>query len=324
MGNIQHANAKTTPRIRKEIQESEETISELASRLSLNPKTVTKWKKAGRTEDKKSGPTIPKSTVLTEQEEQIICEFRRVTKFSLDDVFIALMDEIPKMTRSSLHRCLQRHGLSRLPKEDATQKEKKKFKEYHIGYVHIDISEVHSEEGKAYMFVAIDRATKYTYVEIHTRMTQVIACAFLQNFITDVPFIIHTILTDNGAQFTYALLAKHLRPKNKMHPFDLVCEEHDIKHRLTKFRHPWTNGQVEIMNKVLKGHTIKLYHYETLEELKRHTMSFLLLYNYQKKLKALKFQTPYDTMIQIYQVNPEYFKLNPESKSLGLNILLVS
>lgn len=319
MGNIQHANAKTTPRVRQEIQESSETISELAARLSLNPKTISKWKNAGRTRDKKSGPTIPRSTVLTEQEEQVICEFRRVTKFSLDDVFIALMDEIPKMTRSNLHRCLQRHGLSRLPKVDVVKKEKKSFKEYPIGYVHIDISEVHSTQGKSYMFVAIDRATKYTYVEIHERMTQAIACAFLQNFIEDVPFKIHTILTDNGAQFTYKLLSEQLRPKNKVHPFDVVCNEHNIQHRLTKFRHPWTNGQVEIMNKVLKAHTIKLYHYETLKELKRHVMSFLLLYNYQKKLKALKYQTPYDTMIQIYQDNPEYFKLNPVSKSLGLN-----
>lgn len=97
----------------------------------------------------------------------MICEFRRVTKFSLDDVFISLMYEIPKMTHSNLHRCLQRHGLSRLPKENVAKKEKKNFKEYHIGYVYIDISQVHSEQGKAYMFVAIDRATKYTYVEIH-------------------------------------------------------------------------------------------------------------------------------------------------------------
>lgn len=319
MGNIQHANAKTTPRIRKEIQESNESITELAARLSLNPKTIMKWKKAGRIEDKKSGPTVPRSTVLTEQEEQIICEFRRVTKFSLDDVFIALMDEIPKMTRSNLHRCLQRHGLSRLPKVEKKEKEKKRFKSYHIGYVHIDISEVHTEEGKAYMFVAIDRATKYTYVEIHEKMTQAIACTFLKNFIEDVPFKIHTILTDNGAQFTYALLAEHLRPKEKTHPFDMVCIEHNIEHRLTKFRHPWTNGQVEIMNRVLKGHTTKLYHYDTLDILKKHMMSFLLLYNYQKKLKALKYQTPYDTMIKIYQDTPEYFKLNPESKSLGLN-----
>ena len=151
------------------------------------------------------------------------------------------------------------------------------------------------------MFVAIDRVTKYAYVEIHERMTQDIACAFLQNFIKDVPLKIHTILTDNGAQFTYVLLAEHLRPKEKIHPFDVVCNEHNIEHRLTKFRHPWTNGQVEIMNKVLKSHTIKLYHYETLEMLKPHIMSFLLLCNYQKKLKALKYQTPYDTIIQIYQ-----------------------
>ena len=59
MGDIQHANAKTTPRIRKEIQESSETISELAARLSLNPKTVTKWKSEKRITDKKSGPTTP-------------------------------------------------------------------------------------------------------------------------------------------------------------------------------------------------------------------------------------------------------------------------
>ena len=320
MGDIQHANAKTTPRIRKEIEESKETITELAARLLLNPKTIMKWKNARRITDKKSGPRVPRSTVLTKQEEEIICEFRRVTKFSLDDVFIALKDEIPKMTRSNLHRCLQRHGLSRLPKEDVVKNEKKSFKEYHIGYVHIDISEVHSQKGKAYMFVAIDRATKYTYVAIHEKMTQAISCEFLQNLINDVPFKIHTILTDNGAQFTYKLLAEHLRPKTKIHPFDLVCEEHSIEHRLTKFRHPWTNGQVEVMNKVLKSHTIKLYHYETLEALKQHVMSFLLLYNYQKKLKALKFQTPYDTIIQIYQANPEYFKLNPENKTVGLNI----
>ena len=65
MGDIQHANAKTTPRIRKEIQESNETIAELAARLSLNPKTVTKRKNAEGITDKKSGPTIPKSTVTT-------------------------------------------------------------------------------------------------------------------------------------------------------------------------------------------------------------------------------------------------------------------
>jgi len=325
MGSIQHANAKTTPRIRKEIQASNETVAVLAKRLSLNPKTVIKWKNAPSVEDKKSGPTTPRSTVLSEQEEQVICEFRRVSRFSLDDVFIALSDNIPALTRSNLHRCLVRHGLNRLPKEEQPSKAKKSFKDYPVGYVHVDISEVHTQEGKAYLFVGIDRATKYTYVEVYTKMTQENACLFLQNFIADCPFIIHTLLTDNGAQFTYKLLAEHLQPKNKVHPFDQVCLDAKIEHRLTKFRHPWTNGQVEIMNKVIKEHTVKRYHYETLESLKHHLMSFLLLYNHQRKLKALKYQTPYDKIIALYQGLDDkdktiFFKSNPDHKTLGLNI----
>jgi hypothetical protein len=42
MVSLPHANARTTPRIRKEIQDSEESIATLAARLSLNPKTVSK------------------------------------------------------------------------------------------------------------------------------------------------------------------------------------------------------------------------------------------------------------------------------------------
>ena len=84
-----------------------------------------------------------------------------------------------------------------------------------IGYVHVDISEVHTQEGKAYLFVGIDRAIKYTYVEVCTKMTQANACLFLKSFIADCPFIIHTLLTNNGAQFTYKLLTEHLQPKIK-------------------------------------------------------------------------------------------------------------
>jgi transposase InsO family protein len=33
--------------------------------------------------------------------------------------------------------------------------------------------------------------------------------------------------------------------------FDRTCEDNDIEHRLTKPIHPWTNGQVERMNRTL-------------------------------------------------------------------------
>jgi transposase-like protein len=255
MGSILHSNAKTTPKIRKEIQDSEESIIELAQRYSLNPKTIAKWRKAGRVVDNRSGPKLPKS-VLSTAEQQVVCEFRRLTKLPLDDVFIALRDKIPALTRSNLHRCLVRNGLNILPKEDDEPKRKKKFKDYPIGYIHIDITEIRIAKQKIYMFVAIDRFSKYVYAELHESMTQEISCQFLNNFIADYPCKINTILTDNGAQFTYQLLAEHLRPKNT-HPFDIICQNNNIEHRLTKFRHPWTNGQVEVTNRIIKRYTTK-------------------------------------------------------------------
>jgi transposase-like protein len=113
-----------------------------------------------------------------------------------------------------------------LPKAEGEIREKKKFKDYPIGFVHIDITQVSTKEGKSYLFVAIDRITKYVYVELHPTITVEVSESFLKNLIEHCPFKITKILTDNGAQFTYALLAEHLRPKGKMHPFDVICEAH--------------------------------------------------------------------------------------------------
>ncbi len=81
MGHLYHANAKTTARIRQDRQDSPETIARLAHRLSLNPKTILYWKQANRVTDTRRGPKHPQSTVLTPEEEQIMCEFRRLTYF---------------------------------------------------------------------------------------------------------------------------------------------------------------------------------------------------------------------------------------------------
>ena len=320
MGSIHHANAKTTARVRQEIQESEKSIAALAQRCSLNPKTVAKWRKAGRTTDAASGPKRVKS-VLSEQEQQTICEFRRVTQFPLDDVYIALKDNIPALTRSNLHRCLQRHGLSRLPPQEAENPAKKQqFKPYPIGFVHVDITTLQLEGGiKRYLFVGICRISKYAYIELHDNMETPTACGFLDNLVKDCPFKIHRLLTDNGAQFTYELLAEHLKPKNKTHPFDALCAAHGIAHKLTKFKHPWTNGQVEIFNKTIKKATVKQYHYDTTDQLKNHLMAYLLVHNFQKKLKSLKFITPYDFILLSFKNNPELFKDNPHHKIVGLN-----
>ncbi len=65
-----------------------------------------------------------------------------------------------------------------------------------------DIAEVRTEQGKLHMFVAIDRTSKFAFVELHERATTAISGGFLRSLIEAVPYKIHTVLTDNGIQFT--------------------------------------------------------------------------------------------------------------------------
>jgi len=318
MGKLLHANAKTTIRVRKEIQESKESLAKLAKKYSLNVKTVARWKKSESLTDKPSGP-IKVLSSLSETEQQIVCEFRRITKLSVDDCYVSLRDKIKNLSRSNLYRCLKRNNLHTIPNEEGA-KVKKKFKPYPIGYFHIDITEIRLEKKKFYLFVAIDRTSKYAYLELFERMTAKNSCSFLNNLIKDCPYKINKILTDNGAQFTYALLAEHLRPKKKLvHDFDEICQKNNIEHRLTKFRHPWTNGQVEVLNRVIKQHTTKRYHYDDKEQLRKHLHSFLLVYNYQRPLQALKFKSPYEKVIEEYGKDPSVFLVNPSQKKMELN-----
>jgi transposase InsO family protein len=266
------------------------------------------------------GPKEPRSTVLTKEEEALIVAFRKHTLLPLDDCLYALQATLPRLTRSSLHRCLERHGISRLPETDGDKPAKKKFKAYPIGYFHIDIAEVRTEEGKLYLFVAIDRTSKFVYVELHAKAKRQTASNFLKALLKAVPYKIHTVLTDNGIQFADL-------PKNRMgptalwrgHMFDLVCADNGIEHRLTKPNHPWTNGQVERMNRTLKDATVKRYHYGTHAQLKEHIHAFLMAYNFAKRLKTLGGLTPYEHICKAWTKEPNRFILNPLHHTLGLN-----
>ncbi len=96
----------------------------------------------------------------------------------------------------------QRHDISRLPSIDTEKSAKKVFRKYPIGYFHIDIAEVRTEEGKLYMLVAIDRTSKFAFVELHERVIRKTAAEFLRRLIEAVPYAVHTVLTDNGTHFT--------------------------------------------------------------------------------------------------------------------------
>ena len=239
MGQLLHGCATTTQAIRRSIQESQASMSALARQHGINRKTVRKWRERASVEDAAMGPKQPRSTVLTPAQEAAVVAFRRHTLLPLDDCLYALQPTIPHLRRSSLHRCLQRHGISRLPDLKGEAPLKKRFKQYPIGYVHIDIAEVATQEGKLHLFVAIDRTSKVAYAELHEKAKRATAVAFLRAVIAFFPYRLHTVLTMGGIQFTH-------RERDRYafrHLFDRVCREHGIAHRLTKVGHPWTNGQ---------------------------------------------------------------------------------
>lgn len=320
MGQILHGCATTTEAIRRAIQHSQESLRALSRRYGINQKTVAKWKKRGFVTDLPTGPKQPKSTVLSIEDEAIIVAFRRHTLLPLDDCLYALQPTISHLTRSSLHRCLQRHDISRLPEVKGDKPDKKKFKTYPIGYFHIDIAEVRTAEGKLYLYVAIDRTSKFAFVQLVKKTGRTSASAFLMALIKAVPYKIHTVLTDNGIQFTFPpRYADGPTARYMTHMFDMRCRENGIEHRLTKIKHPWTNGQVERMNRTIKEATVKRYHYDSHRQLQSHLNDFISAYNYGRRLKTLKGLTPYEYICKIWTNNPKRFRLDPIHQMPGLN-----
>src|SRR5215210_7763717 len=179
VGQVLHGSARTTEAVRRAIQHSQESVRALAKRYGINPKTVAKWRQRGSVADRRTGPKQPRSTVLSLEEEAIVVAFRRHTLLPLDDCLYALQATIPHLTRSSLHRCLKRHGTSRLPEVEGDKQPKRKFKSYPIGFCHIDIAEVQTAEGKLHLFVAIDRTSKFAFAQLVEKADRVTASAFL-------------------------------------------------------------------------------------------------------------------------------------------------
>lgn len=316
MGQVLHGCATTTEAVRRAIQNSQESLRALAKRYGINQKTVAKWKKRTTLADAPTGPKEPRSTVLSVEEEALIVAFRKHTLLPLDDCLYALQPTIPHLTRSSLHRCLQRHGISRLPDVEGDKPTKRKFKRYPIGYFHIDIAEVQTAEGKLRLFVAIDRTSKFAYAELHQEASKMVAAQFLRNLIATVPYAIHTVLTDNGIQFTNRARDRYAFK----HIFQRLCEQNDIEHRLTKLKHPWTNGQVERMNRTIKDATVKRFHYDRHDQLRRHLEDFVAAYNFARRLKTLKGLTPYEYICKCWTQQPDRFILDPTHQMPGLNI----
>ena len=320
-----HSNATTNVRLRSQINGSEKSIKALSDQYGVSRKTVSKWKKRTEFQDKSSRPkTIQYS--LSEFEQQLAISIRRTTWLPLDEIAEMINPKEPEKIRSALYRTFVREGINTVPKE---QKEKaKKFKEYDPGYLHIDVTYLPKIQGqKQYLFVAIDRATRTLYYKVCQTKTSANAEQFMLECIDFFPFAITHVLTDNGLEFTNHLIknkkGEYCKKPSKL---DVVCQQNNIEHRLTKPFTPKTNGMVEKANDIIKSNTVKQNKYASLEEMNHCLMQFLVFYNLYRRhgslRKELKVKTPFDAVEKWHTMDQTIFKEKPyefKKKILALN-----
>ena len=310
-----HKNARTSPAVRAEIARSNESAAALARRFGVTAQTIYKWKKRESVHDL-SHTAHRLQTTLTPAQEMIVVHLRRTLLLPLDDLLAVTREFLcPKASRSGLGRCLQRHAVGNvrdlLP--ETPKPTHKAFKAYAPGYLHVDIKylpQMANETTRRYLFVAIDRATRWVFVQIKGDKTAASATAFLKALHAACPIKIVKLLTDNGKEFTDRLFASRERQPSGNHVFDVLCAKLHIEHRLTKPRTPQTNGMVERFNGRISD-VLKTHHFVSGQDLEETLLRYVALYNHQLPQSALKSKTPIQAMKEWYDSSPNLFAKRP-------------
>ena len=307
-----HANATTTPKTRAYIQSSDKSIRALADELGVSVSTVRHWRNSDTIHD---GSHTRKNLLatLSPAQEAIVIELRRTLLLPLDDLLAVVHEFIhPDLSRSALDRCLRRNGVSRLadlrPAEPCDAIKAKPFKAYEPGFIHIDykyLPQMPDESRRRYLFVAIDRATRWVHVEIKTSKSAQAARAFLKAVRAKAPFRIRQLLTDNDKAFTDRLQSKQRAPSGE-HVFDKLCAEAGIEHRLTPVRRPQTNGMVERFNGRISD-VLASHRFDSQEALETTLKRYCHLYNHHIPQRALNHRTPIQAMKDWQTTHPQLF-----------------
>ena len=310
-----HSNATTNVAIRKLIKNSLSSNGELMMRFNLSEPTVIKWKDRAENTDRSSRPhNIHYS--LDELHRQIIIAVRRSSWMPLDEVWEVAEQLNPEATRSAVYRTLRTEGISKVPEKE--REKARKFKEYDPGYLHIDVTYLPKINGiKYYLFVAIDRATRTLFYWVYDAKTAENAEGFMVKCLDFFPFGITHVLTDNGFEFTNRLIkSKKGNYCTKPSKLDIVCQDKDIEHRLTKVNTPKTNGMAERANGIIKNGTILRQQYASATEMINDMMRFLLYYILYRRHGSLKrelgVKTPFQAIEKSYELKLEIFIQTPE------------
>ena len=315
-----HAQARTTPRIRAEIKASSAPVGELAERYNISRATAAKWKGRATPHDLSHRPHKLQTT-LTLGEEAIVVALRRMLLLPLDDLLVVVREFInPAVSRSGLGRCLTRYQVPNLRElqaqarlaegVDAGEAEApiKTFKDYEPGFLHMDIKylpQMPDESHRRYLFVAIDRATRWVFMRIYADQSDASSVNFLERLHEAAPMKITKLLTDNGSQFTDRFTSKKREPTGK-HKFDVRCKALHIEHRLCPPRHPQTNGMVERFNGRI-SEVVNQTRFASAAELEATLTNYVKTYNHRIPQRALNHLSPVQALKKWQAEKPDLF-----------------
>ena len=235
---------------------------------------------------------------------------RQSLELSLDDLLSVVHEFIhPTMLRSSLHRLLQRRGLSRRPQPERAPVSYKAFKAYEPGFVHVDVKYLPAthDTPPQYAFVAIERATRWVFLRVYSAKSAQNARSFLNEVVQAAPFKITHLLTDNGTEFTDRFLTRGASPSpSGNHAFDILCQSLGIEHRLTPVRRPQTNAMVERFNGRI-AQILRTHHVRSGEELSETLTRYVHVYNHHLPQNALGHLAPCDALRKWQRSHPHLF-----------------
>ena len=194
------------------------------------------------------------------------------------------------------------------PVEPGQDKPKKSFKDDVPGFVHIDIKylpQMPDEASRRYLFVAIDRATRWVFIRIYKDQSDASSVDFLRRVAKAAPLKITKLLTDNGSQFTDRFTSKAKEPSSH-HAFDVQCKAQGIERRLAPPRHPQTNGMVERFNGRI-SEVCKQTRFANAAELESTLMNYQDTYNHHIPQRALNHLSPIEALQNWRDKSPELF-----------------
>lgn len=299
--------------MRAAIQESTLSIRVLAQRYGLNPKTVAKWKSRSSTEDLPMGPVNARPKKLSAEEEGNCIGFRMHTLLPLDDCLYALQLMIPHLSRSSLHRLYQRHNISRVfsipgTNIDTNKDPGRKSIGSFIGSFYVNAADIRTGDGKANMFFAFDRTSKFAFAKLYEIAADDNGPAFLETLIGAIPYNVTSILTGNNPQIFGS--TKH-SPAAEIHPFALACEERGIDHEILPFDQPWHIRPTAAETSNPEETPARRFQYESHDHLQEHFFAFFDSYNFERRLKTLGGLTPHEFTCKCWETQPWIFRRNP-------------